>query len=430
MSSATGGRVVVTGATGNAGTSVVRLLSEDPDVVSVHGLARRIPDLSPPKTEWTAVDLASGRTDLAPVFAGADAVVHLAWALRPTHDPATTWRTNFLGSIRVFEAVAAARVPVLVHASSVGAYYWAGSRGTPLRRSWRSSCWACAPEPAKRRSPSAAAASADRPAVGRARGRRTQDLTAAGPTGGRPTDGRALGTEPAPVGSAPVGPAVDGPGTHPVGPAQGGLLRRTARRARGRRTGRCRRGGRPAGRCPTRRCRGRRCRGRPGCPRGPGRSARCPGRPRGPRLRRPAGPAGRAGSARRSHRGLRSAVRPRGPPITPPRRAGRGRHPGRRSSGCAGEYLDGDRRNVPARSGRRRATPGPGRHGFASERGSGGVPRRGAARGSAVPWMWGRCPTGSRGPRCGAGRGEAGSRPDREGGDVGAGPVRESAVEG
>ncbi|MGW2911414.1 SDR family oxidoreductase [Streptomyces asoensis] len=140
MSSATGGRVVVTGATGNVGTSVVRLLSEDPDVVSVHGLARRIPDLSPPKTEWSAVDLASGRTDLAPVLAGADAVVHLAWAFQPTHDPATTWRTNVLGSMRVFEAVAAARVPVLVHASSVGAYS-PGPKERAVDESWPTHGW-------------------------------------------------------------------------------------------------------------------------------------------------------------------------------------------------------------------------------------------------------------------------------------------------
>ncbi|MET7654624.1 NAD-dependent epimerase/dehydratase family protein, partial [Streptomyces sp. NPDC005486] len=140
MSSATGSKVVVTGATGNVGTSVVRLLSEDPDVATVRGLARRIPDWSPPKTEWTAVDLASGRADLADAFAGADAVVHLAWAFQPTHDPAATWRTNVLGSIRVFEAVAAAHVPVLVHASSVGAYS-PGPKDHAVDESWPTHGW-------------------------------------------------------------------------------------------------------------------------------------------------------------------------------------------------------------------------------------------------------------------------------------------------
>ncbi|MGC0413826.1 nucleoside-diphosphate-sugar epimerase [Streptomyces sp. SAI-195] len=140
MSSATGSRIVVTGATGNVGTSVVRLLSEDPEAGSVLGLARRIPGWSPAKTEWAAVDLASGRTDLTGHFAGADAVVHLAWAFQPTHDPATTWRTNVLGSIRVFEAVAAAGVPTLVHASSVGAYS-PGPKDHAVDESWPTHGW-------------------------------------------------------------------------------------------------------------------------------------------------------------------------------------------------------------------------------------------------------------------------------------------------
>ncbi|MEU6405024.1 SDR family oxidoreductase [Streptomyces sp. NPDC046985] len=140
MSSMSGSRVVVTGATGNVGTSVVRLLSEDPDVASVRGLARRIPQWSPPKTEWAAVDVASEQAGLAEQFADADAVIHLAWAFQPTHDPATTWRTNVLGSIRVFEAVAAAGVPVLVHASSVGAYS-PGPKDRAVDESWPTHGW-------------------------------------------------------------------------------------------------------------------------------------------------------------------------------------------------------------------------------------------------------------------------------------------------
>ncbi|MDG9717313.1 SDR family oxidoreductase [Streptomyces sp. DH24] len=140
MSSAAGSRIVVTGATGNVGTSVVRLLSEDPAVGSVLGLARRIPDWSPPKTEWAAVDLSSQQADLVPEFTGADAVVHLAWAFQPTHDPAATWRTNVLGSIRVFEAAAEAGVPALVHASSVGAYS-PGPKDHAVDESWPTHGW-------------------------------------------------------------------------------------------------------------------------------------------------------------------------------------------------------------------------------------------------------------------------------------------------
>ncbi|MER6573674.1 SDR family oxidoreductase [Streptomyces sp. NPDC001093] len=140
MSGAAGSRVVVTGATGNVGTSVVRLLSEDPEIKSVRGLARRTPAWSPPKTEWSAADIASEQANLAERFEGADAVVHLAWAFRPTHDPAVTWRTNVLGGIRVFEAVAAARVPVLVHASSVGAYS-PGPKDRAVDESWPTHGW-------------------------------------------------------------------------------------------------------------------------------------------------------------------------------------------------------------------------------------------------------------------------------------------------
>ena len=113
-------RVVITGATGNVGTSLVEALSREPAVDSIVGLARRKPEWSAPKTTWAEADVFDD--DLAPVFQGADAVVHLAWLFQPTHDPLITWRANALGSIRVFRAVAQAGVGTLVHASSVGAY--------------------------------------------------------------------------------------------------------------------------------------------------------------------------------------------------------------------------------------------------------------------------------------------------------------------
>ncbi|QGK70698.1 NAD-dependent epimerase/dehydratase family protein [Allosaccharopolyspora coralli] len=112
--------VVVVGATGNTGTSVVRALVDRPEVATVRCLARRLPTWQPAKTHWAAVNVAED--DLRPHFDGADVVVHLAWLFQPTRNPVTTWRTNVLGSLRVFEAAVAAGVPALVCASSVGAY--------------------------------------------------------------------------------------------------------------------------------------------------------------------------------------------------------------------------------------------------------------------------------------------------------------------
>jgi nucleoside-diphosphate-sugar epimerase len=113
-------RIVITGASGNVGTALVERLSQDPKVQSIVGLVRRSPDWHPPRTTWTEADVATD--DLDQVFAGADAVVHLAWLFQPTHRPDVTWRANVIGSKRVLDAAARAQVGALVHASSVGAY--------------------------------------------------------------------------------------------------------------------------------------------------------------------------------------------------------------------------------------------------------------------------------------------------------------------
>jgi len=121
-------RIVVTGATGNIGTHLLQVLRADPEVDSVVGLARRLPERRDPEVEWQQADVTT--TDLVPLLRGADAVVHLAFLLQPAHDPDLMHRTNVFGSRRVFDAVAAAGVPALVHASSVGAY--APGRGEVL----------------------------------------------------------------------------------------------------------------------------------------------------------------------------------------------------------------------------------------------------------------------------------------------------------
>jgi ferritin-like metal-binding protein YciE/nucleoside-diphosphate-sugar epimerase len=113
-------KVVVTGATGNVGTSTVQALSKSPEIDEIVGLARREPTWMPLKTSWIEANVLT--SDLVAVFEEADAVIHLAWAIQPSRDAVTLERINVEGSRRVFEAVVTAGVPKLVHASSVGAY--------------------------------------------------------------------------------------------------------------------------------------------------------------------------------------------------------------------------------------------------------------------------------------------------------------------
>jgi nucleoside-diphosphate-sugar epimerase len=126
-------RIVVVGATGNVGTSVLRALSGDSGTESVLGLARRRPALTIPKVEWAEADV--GSDDLVPYFRAADVVIHLAWLIQPSRDPGALRRTNVIGSQRVFDAVANASVPALVYASSVGAYS-EGPKDSPVDESW------------------------------------------------------------------------------------------------------------------------------------------------------------------------------------------------------------------------------------------------------------------------------------------------------
>jgi UDP-glucose 4-epimerase len=114
-------KVVVLGASGNVGSALLRALEDEPRVEDVVAVARRPPqEWSSSKTTWRSIDVATD--PLEPVVRGADAVVHLAWLIQPARDREQTQAVNVGGSRRVMEAVAAAGVPALVYASSVGAY--------------------------------------------------------------------------------------------------------------------------------------------------------------------------------------------------------------------------------------------------------------------------------------------------------------------
>jgi nucleoside-diphosphate-sugar epimerase len=113
-------RVVVFGATGNVGTSVLEAISSDPQIEEIVGVARRPSTRSYPRTSFATADIV--RDELTSLVRGADAVVHLAWLIQPGRDERVTHAVNVEGSERIFNAVAEADVPALLYASSVGAY--------------------------------------------------------------------------------------------------------------------------------------------------------------------------------------------------------------------------------------------------------------------------------------------------------------------
>jgi nucleoside-diphosphate-sugar epimerase len=128
-------RVVITGASGNVGTALVRALAEH-DVV---GVVRRPPPAGAPgwdQVEWVTADLATDcHEQLVRAFDGADAVVHLVWGFQPTHDVDYLHEVGVGGTRRVLAAAATAGVPHLVHQSSLGAYAPRADR-TPVDESW------------------------------------------------------------------------------------------------------------------------------------------------------------------------------------------------------------------------------------------------------------------------------------------------------
>src|SRR5437588_5787293 len=110
-------RVVIVGATGNVGTSLLGALASESRVEEVVAVARRPPERALGNATFVPADVT--HSDLGAIFRGADAVVHLAWLIQPGRDEALTHRVNVTGSERVFAAAAEAGVRSILYASSI-----------------------------------------------------------------------------------------------------------------------------------------------------------------------------------------------------------------------------------------------------------------------------------------------------------------------
>lgn len=135
-------KVVVTGASGNIGTALLRRWSHDGSDHEVVGLCRRPPTTAGApydRARWLSVDVSDPTVEdlLDDAMAGADRVVHLAWQIQPSRDAEQMRRTNVEGSWRVVDAARRAGVRHVVHLSSVAAYQPHPGRD-PVDESWPS----------------------------------------------------------------------------------------------------------------------------------------------------------------------------------------------------------------------------------------------------------------------------------------------------
>jgi nucleoside-diphosphate-sugar epimerase len=122
-------RVVITGASGNLGTALLRELASTGH--AVEGVVRRPPPPVGPYAgvRWTGLDLTSRDAEESwrLLARGADAVVHLAWALQPMRREDYLRKADVETSAMVVRAALEEGVPYVLQASSVAAY---AARGT------------------------------------------------------------------------------------------------------------------------------------------------------------------------------------------------------------------------------------------------------------------------------------------------------------
>src|SRR3954465_14199661 len=115
-----GRTVAITGASGNVGTALLRRLTGS-GAAEIRALARRQPpDVAPHEgVRWPLADLGEVASEqvLGELLDGADAVVHLAWALQPGRHPEALRRVNVEGTRRVMRAATAAGGAHVVHMS-------------------------------------------------------------------------------------------------------------------------------------------------------------------------------------------------------------------------------------------------------------------------------------------------------------------------
>src|SRR5699024_1310088 len=128
-------RIVIIGASGNAGTALLRALHDEPAVTEIRGIARRVPPRRPPApaydgVRWEQIDISLPVVDahaenrlvnrLSDAIAAADAVVPLACQTQSNRPRSVLRPTTVAPTRRVVRACLQAGVRPILSASSVG----------------------------------------------------------------------------------------------------------------------------------------------------------------------------------------------------------------------------------------------------------------------------------------------------------------------
>src|SRR5262245_21911716 len=113
-------RVVVTGASGQLGSRLLRRLAGDRKVKAITSIDLRPPMIASPKIRMVTVDVRD--PDLARHMKDHDALVHLAFVVTEVRPRAELHAINVGGSANAFLAGAKAGVSQIVYSSSIAAY--------------------------------------------------------------------------------------------------------------------------------------------------------------------------------------------------------------------------------------------------------------------------------------------------------------------
>ena len=130
--------VAVTGPTGTFGFGLMPLLQADARISRIVGVARR--PFDPSAQGWSKMEYRQGDVrdpdGLRDAFAGADAVVHLAFMITGTASRQTIRAINVEGTLCAFAAAASAKAQRFVYASSVAAYGFHADNPIGMTEDW------------------------------------------------------------------------------------------------------------------------------------------------------------------------------------------------------------------------------------------------------------------------------------------------------